>query len=381
MFVLLVAAWIAAAYSGVQTAPQTPAAAPAESGPALRGVLDKYCVACHSQTVKTAGLALDKVDLTTPAANADVWEKVITKLRMGTMPPVGRPRPDTATYDASARWLETEIDRAVAANGPNPGSPSSVHRLNRAEYRNAIRDLLALDIDVSEMLPGDATSDTGFDNNAEVLSISTAQLERYMSAARRITRLATGVPPSGPGFDTYDLPVLLLQEDRQNEELPLGSRGGVAVRHYFPVDGDYLIKVNLRTNYQDFIQGMGSPHQLDIRIDGQLVKRLTVGGQAPGRAVPSSFTSTGEAGDPKWEEIRADGRLRPGSAHAGEGGIASDWRVVRAEDVRAGGHSAAASVRGSPRQRDLLRWVRERRVRVGRRPIQGDRAGRDGQPP
>jgi len=302
VFALAVAGWIAAALSSVQTASPQASTAPTASGLALRAVLEKYCVACHSQTVKTAGLALDTVDAAQPAAHADVWEKVITKLRMGTMPPVGRPRPDTATYDASARWLETEIDRAVAAAGPNPGSPSSVHRLNRAEYRNAIRDLFALDIDVSEMLPGDATSDTGFDNNAEVLSISTAQLERYMSAARRITRLATGLPPTGPGFDTYDIPVLLLQEDRLSEDLPLGSRGGAAVRHYFPVDGEYLIKVNLRTNYQDFIQGMGSQHQLDIRIDGQLVKRLTVGGQAPGRPVPSSFTSTGEAGDPKWEE-------------------------------------------------------------------------------
>ncbi|MBI2187190.1 MAG: DUF1592 domain-containing protein [Acidobacteria bacterium] len=308
VFVLLVAGWMATALSSVQTAPQQVSS---PSAPALRAVLESYCVACHSQKVRTAGLALDTVDVTRPAANADVWEKVITKLRMGTMPPVGRPRPDTAAYDASARWLETEIDRAVAAAGPNPGRPATVHRLNRAEYRNAIRDLLALDIDVASLLPGDATSDTGFDNNAEVLSISTAQLERYMSAARRITRLATGIPPTGPGFETFDVPALLLQEDRQSEELPLGSRGGAAVRHYFPVDGDYLIKVRLRTNYQDFIQGMGSPHQLDIRIDGQLVKRLTVGGEAPGRAVPSSFTSTGEAGDPKWEEYvrTADERL------------------------------------------------------------------------
>lgn len=303
IFLLLVGGWIAATLSSVQTAPPpAQAQAPSVSAPAPRAVLDTYCVACHNQTVRTAGLALDTVDVTRPAANAEVWEKVITKLRMGTMPPVGRPRPDTATYDASARWLETEIDRAVAAAGPNPGRPSGVHRLNRAEYRNAIRDLFALDIDVASMLPGDATSDTGFDNNADVLSISTAQLERYMSAARRITRLATGLPPSGPGFETFDVPILLTQEDRQSEDLPLGSRGGVAVRYYFPVDGEYLIKVGLRTNYQDFIQGMGSQHQLDIRIDGQLVKRLTVGGEAPGRAVPSSFTSTGEAGDPKWEE-------------------------------------------------------------------------------
>ncbi len=326
ILVLLIAGWIAVSLPGVQTAPRLrspeisgelwrgspkleaaaaqqaqPGSAPATS-PAPRAVLDKYCVGCHNQTLKTGGLALDAVDVTKPSANADVWERVITKLRMGTMPPGGRPRPDVATYHAVAGFLETEIDRAVAAGSPNPGRTSTVHRLNRAEYRNAIRDLFALDIDVASLLPGDATSDTGFDNNADVLSISTAQLERYMSAARRITRLATGLPPTSAGFETFDVPWLLLQEDRQSEDLPLGSRGGIAVRHYFPVDGEYLIKVRLRTNYQDFVQGMGSPHQLDVRIDGELVKRLTVGGEAQGRPVPSSFTSTGEAGDPRWEE-------------------------------------------------------------------------------
>jgi mono/diheme cytochrome c family protein len=300
---LAVGGWIAVSLSSVQTTARQTQPAPAQvTAPAPRALLDTYCVACHNQKVRTAGLALDTVDATRPAANAEAWEKVITKLRMGTMPPVGRPRPDVATYNAVAGWLETEIDRAVAAGGPNPGRPSTVHRLNRAEYRNAIRDLFALDIDVSSLLPGDATSDTGFDNNAEFLSISTTQLERYMSAARRITRLATGLPPTGPGFETFDVPVLLVQEDRQSEDLPFGSRGGIAFRHYFPVDGEYLIKVRLRTNYQDFIQGMGSPHQLDIRIDGALVERLSVGGGAQGRAVPSSFTSTGEAGDPRWEE-------------------------------------------------------------------------------
>ena len=301
LFLLFLGGWIAATLSAVQTTPQR--AQPGQ-GPvgAPRAVLDQYCVGCHNERVRTGGLALDTVDVTNPSANADVWEKVITKLRMGTMPPGGRPRPDAATYHAVAGFLETEIDRAVAAAGANPGRTGTVHRLNRAEYRNAIRDLFALDIDVASLLPGDATSDTGFDNNADLLSISTAQLERYMSAARRITRLATGIPPTSAGFETFDVPWLLLQEERQSEDLPLGSRGGIAVRHYFPVDGEYLINVSLRTNYQDFIQGMGSPHQLDIRIDGELVKRLTVGGEAEGRPVPSSFTSTGEAGDPRWEE-------------------------------------------------------------------------------
>lgn len=168
-------------------------------------MLDRYCVGCHNERLLTGGLALDGLDATTPAANAEVWERVIQKLRTGTMPPAGRPRPDTATYHAVAARLETAIDRAATAN-PNPGRTSTVHRLNRTEYRHAIRDLLALDIDVTSLLPGDETSDTGFDNNADVLSISTAQLERYLSAARHITRLATGLPPTGPGFETFAVP-------------------------------------------------------------------------------------------------------------------------------------------------------------------------------
>jgi len=307
---LLVGGGIVVALASVQTSPrQTQPGPTPETLAAPRAVLDRYCVTCHNQTLRTAGLALDTLDVTKPTANADVWERVIVKLRAGSMPPAGRPRPDVATYHTVATWLETEIDRA-AARSPNPGRTSTVHRLNRTEYNNAIRDLFALDIDVTSLLPGDETSDTGFDNNAVVLSITTAQLERYMSAARKITRLATGLPLTG-GFETFEVPLLLLQDDRQSEDLPLGSRGGTAIRYYFPADGEYLIKLRLRTNWQDFIQGMGTPHQLDIRIDGQLVKRFTVGGEAPGRPVPSTFTATGEAGDPHWEEYvrSADDRL------------------------------------------------------------------------
>ena len=291
-----------------------PAQAPAtatEPAVAPRAVLDRYCIACHNDRLRTGGLSLAAaaVDAADPSRHADVWERVIAKLRTGAMPPPGRPRPDVATYDAVASRLEADIDRAAAAN-PDPGRTSTVHRLNRTEYRNAIRDLLALDLDVEPLLPGDETSDTGFDNNADVLSISTAQLERYLSAARTITRLATGLPPTGPGFETFDVPLLLLQDERQSEAMPLGSRGGVAVPYHFPVDGDYLVKIELRSNWQDYILGMGNAHLLDVRIDGELVERLTVGGEAPGRPAPVTFTIA-ERGDPEWEAYlqSADERL------------------------------------------------------------------------
>ena len=292
-------------------APMAPLAAQEEGVESSRAILDRYCVACHNDRLRTGGLTLDAaaVDAADPSRDADVWERVIAKLRTGAMPPPGRPRPDAATYDAVAARLEADIDRAAAAN-PDPGRTSTVHRLNRTEYRHAVRDFLALDLDVAPLLPGDETSDTGFDNNADVLSISTAQLERYLSAARTITRLAVGLPPAGPGFETFDVPLLLLQDDRRSEDLPLGSRGGVAIPYHFPVDGEYLFKVELRTNWQDYILGMGTAHRLDVRVDGELVKRFTVGGEARGRPAPVTFTIA-EPGDPEWEAYlhEADDRL------------------------------------------------------------------------
>jgi hypothetical protein len=150
--------------------------------PEPRAVLDKYCITCHNQRLRTSGLALDEIDVTTPGANAEVWERVIAKLRAGSMPPADRPRPDVRTYHAVASWLEGEIDRTSTA--PNPGRINAVHRLTRTQYNNAIRDLLALDVDVKPLLPGDETADGTFDNVADVLTISTAHLERYMSVAR-----------------------------------------------------------------------------------------------------------------------------------------------------------------------------------------------------
>ncbi len=267
-------------------------------------VLNQYCVTCHNQKLHTAGLALDTLDATHPGAKSEVWERVIAKLRAGSMPPPGLPRPDAATYHAVAVSLENEIDRAWAAN-PNPGRISAVHRLNRAEYNNAIRDLFSLDIDVKPLLPGDETADGSFDNFADVLSISTAHLERYMSVARQVTRLATGLPPSKPTLETFPIPIHILQNDRQGEDLPLGSRGGIAIHHDFPVDGEYLIKVRLQRQYQDYLKGAGWPQRLDVRLDGKLLKRFTVGGTAQGRPAAESWAGSGEpgfAGDPEWEK-------------------------------------------------------------------------------
>lgn len=268
-----------------------------------RTFLSKYCITCHNQRLRTAGLALDNLDPAKPAANGEAWERVVAKLRAGSMPPPGSPRPDAAAYRAVASSLETEIDRAWVAS-PNPGRNSAVHRLNRAEYSNAIRDLFALDLDLKPLLPGDETADGSFDNFADVLSISTAHIERYMSVARQVTRLAVGLPPSSPRIETFEIPKHVLQDDRQSEDLPLGSRGGIAVRHHFPVDGEYLIKVRLQRQYQDYLKGMGWPQQLDVRLDGKLLKRFTVGGAANGRPAGASYAGDGEpgfAGDPEWE--------------------------------------------------------------------------------
>lgn len=318
VFALSIGGWVAVALSTVQTsAPQTQAISPPPAPapvPALRGVIDKYCVTCHNQQLRTGGLALDTVDVASPADHPDVWERVIMKLRARSMPPAGMPRPDVATYDAVATALEADIDRAWAAR-PNPGRISAVHRLNRVEYNNAIRDLFALEVDVTSRLPGDETADGSFDNFADVLTISTAHLERYLSVARQVTRLAVGLPPSIPAVERFEIPLHVVQEDRQSEDLPFGSRGGMAIRYDFPVDGEYLIKVRLRRQYQDYVMGMGWPQQLDVRLDGALVKRFTVGGEAKGRPAAASYAGDGEpgfAGDPEWEkymQVGADAGL------------------------------------------------------------------------
>ena len=198
----------------------------------------------------------------------------------------------------------SDLDRAWAAN-PNPGRIGAVHRLNRTEYTNAIRDLFALDVDVSATLPGDDTADGSFDNFADVLSISTAHLERYMAVARQVSRLATGLPPAKPGMERFEIPLHVLQRDRMSEELPFGSRGGMAVNYTFPVDAEYLLRIRLQRQYQDYLKGMGWHQQVEIRLDGKLLKRFPVGGEGKGRPAAASYAGDGEidfAGAPEWED-------------------------------------------------------------------------------
>jgi mono/diheme cytochrome c family protein len=241
-----------------------------------RALLDRYCVTCHNDKLKTAGLSLDILRLTDVPAHAEAWEKVIRKLRGGTMPPQGLPRPAAAASNALASWLETTVDSAAAAR-PNPGRTPALHRLNRAEYTNAIRDLLAVEIDGGALLPPD-DSGYGFDNIADVLSVSPMLTERYLSAALKISRLAVGDPTIRPVTETFRISKYLKQEDRVSDDLPFGSRGGAAIRYYFPVDGDYVVKIFFDRTYDGRVRGLAEPHELEVRLDGAKVQQITVGG-------------------------------------------------------------------------------------------------------
>jgi len=252
-------------------------------------LLQRYCITCHNQRAKTAGLALDTLSLTNIAADAPTWEKVVVKLRAGFMPPVGRPRPDAAAYDAFASWLERELDRAASAN-PNPGWTPLFHRLNRAEYQNVVRDLLAVTVDVGSLLPADDAS-YGFDNMAGVLRMSPTLMERYLSAAQKVGRLAVGTPTATPDAELYRVPDDLPQE-RHLDGLPFGTRGGTAIDHMFPVDGEYVIKVRLARDFEEYVPVWPDDQQLEVSIDGRRVQIFTVPGEAPHEAEPDEFQPT-----------------------------------------------------------------------------------------
>jgi mono/diheme cytochrome c family protein len=241
-----------------------------------RALLDKYCVTCHNQKLKTAGLLLDKMDLDHIADGAETWEKVIRKLRGGQMPPVGLPRPDRATVDSFASWLENSLDRVALAK-VNPGR-SPLHRLNRSEYERAVHDLLDLDVDAQALLPADDES-SGFDNIADVLKTSPSLLEQYLSASRKVAMLAVGDPATPPVGQVYRVPPDLSPEDHI-EGLPLGTRGGILIKHNFPLDGTYNFRVQLLQNIVGYITGLEYPHQLEISIDGERVFLAPVGGEA-----------------------------------------------------------------------------------------------------
>ncbi len=249
--------------------------APAAKSPE-RALLDQYCVGCHNQRAKTADLMLDQIDPSEAAEHAETWEKVIRKVNAGMMPPAGMPRPGRAQLDALTAALAEQLDKAAAAD-PQPGSVL-LHRLNRAEYGNAIRDLLALNVDVTTLLPADDSSE-GFDNIAEALKVSPALMEGYVSAAANISRLAVGDPGISGSTTTYRQPSGFAQTDHI-EGLPLGTRGGMEVEHTFPLDAEYTLKVGGRGGGRGLgPQRPDSTQYVELTLDGERVKVFPLGGR------------------------------------------------------------------------------------------------------
>jgi hypothetical protein len=251
--------------SGQQTQPAASSSSPDAS---QRVLLNRYCVPCHSDALKTGGLTLAGIDIDHPGVDAEVWEKVFRKLRAGLMPPSGAARPDRAALDGFRRTIEASIDRA-ALEKPNPGAPP-LHRLNRNEYANAIRDLIAVDVDPAALLPPDDSAE-GFDNIADVLGTSPALIERYVGAAGKISRLAVGDTDVGPVSTTYKVRGDLSQ-DRHIDGLPVGTRGGIVIHHTFPVDGEYLFKFSLlKVNFGPQYGGAAKDEQLEMSVNGERV--------------------------------------------------------------------------------------------------------------
>ena len=263
--------------------PQAPAVHAAATEPAL---LERYCVTCHNDNLRTAGFSLESLDLGNISADAEAWEKVVLKLRAGMMPPAGRPRPDRETYDRLASFLETDLDRAAAAS-PDPGRSDALRRLNATEYGNAIRDLLALEVDVTDLLPADDSS-AGFDN-VGLGGLDPGRMERYLSAAQKVSRLAMGAPVRSPVADTFIVPSDLNQEVHV-EGLPFGTRGGSAVRYNFPVDAEYEIRAELGKSWNsNRIGGLRKPHDVVFTLDGEPLKVLAV--EPVSRRDPSALSA------------------------------------------------------------------------------------------
>ena len=288
-------------------------AAPLAAPVPPQNLLQQYCVSCHNTRLKTAGLALDTLDAANVAANAETWERVLRKLQLGVMPPQGARRPDPGAYHDLIGWLEDSLDRAATVQ-PNPGHPV-LHRLNRAEYANAIRDLLGLDVDVTSLLPPDDSA-FGFDNVADVLNTSPALLQAYLSAAHKISTVAVGDPRVSAGSDTYSVGQDLSQ-DQHLDGLPLGTVGGLAVWHTFPVDGEYDLQIKLYRTNLNAIRGLQAAHQLELTLDGTRILLARVGGDEDLVAVQANPTTASDGIETQRLRLRLfvkAGRRQLGSA-------------------------------------------------------------------
>jgi len=262
------------------------------SGSSNQALVGQYCITCHNDRSLTGNLSLEGLDPDHAESDAETWEKVTRKLRAGLMPPTGAPRPERSALEAFRASIEDSIDRAVAAD-PNPGV-TLLHRMNRAEYANAIRDLLAIEIDTSVMLPPDDSLD-GFDNIADVLGTSPALVERYISAAAKVSRLAVGNTDISPLSTSYRVRGDLSQ-DQHVEGLPVGTRGGVLVRHNFPVDGEYVFRFSLlNVNFGPRYGGPAPDQQIEMTVNGERVALIDL------RAVPFYYIGggRGRGGEPE----------------------------------------------------------------------------------
>ena len=316
--ILLAGALVAAAAGSVSVrAGELAQPQVAEVGSDQRALLDRYCVTCHNQRQQIAGLALDTEDVTNVSAHPAVWEKVVRKLRAGAMPPAPRPRPDAQSYEDFTVWLETQLDRAALAH-PDPGRTDTFHRLNRSEYHNVVRDLLALDVDVRELLPADDGS-YGFDNIAGVLGMSPTLLERYLSAAKKISRLAVGRPAPSATAETFRLPTDLAQNDH-SDGLPFGTRGGTRFEFTFPEDAEYGLRVQLGRDAAGTLRVFNTPHRLEVSLDGEPVGTFVVGEAPPAGAERSSpeyqaYLTRQRTIDADWE-VRIPVRAGPHTVQA-----------------------------------------------------------------
>ena len=290
MTLLRTATAIAVLIAGIQTARagQPPGDPPHPTAAHYRGMLDRYCVSCHNRVLKTAGMVLETANVADVGEAPEIWERVVTKLSLSAMPPVGVPHPDASFYEGFLGYLEVQLDEAARQN-PNPGRPA-VHRLNRTEYANAIRELLAVEIDAAALLPPDNIGE-GFDNIADVLAVSPLLMERYLFAAGRVSSIAVGPRARAPAAEMYEISDTFRQDQRMNEELPFGSRGGTTIKHRFRLDGEYTLDIKLHRSIEGYIRGLRDEHTIDIRLDHQRVGTLTVGGEVFGPSGPT-FTES-----------------------------------------------------------------------------------------
>jgi hypothetical protein len=263
-----------------------------------RATLDRFCISCHNQRLKTAGLALDRLDPGNVSADAEAWEKVVRKLRLGVMPPVGVPRPDRAAYDDLIDGLEHSLDSARHAAGR-----PLLHRLNRTEYANAIRDLLGLEVDVASLLPPDDAA-FGFDNVADALGSSPALMQAYLAAARKISAVAVGSPAIEPSSETYSVRQDLSQ-DHHIEGLPLGTIGGMTTRHAFPTGGEYEFQIRLFRTNLSAIRGLEDPHQVELTLDGKRILLAEFGGDEDLVAVQKNPTAASDRLEATRFRVRA----------------------------------------------------------------------------